>query len=127
MRRSRFQFLLFFVALTIQVLGSIAGNMAHAEAGRGTAVSVIVCYSSEGSHHQGKGSQNHHIDHKHCLLCQSLSDSLGLTVADGHSALVSTSSWVVGAFPAQQEMAPACRETERFRARAPPIGSLRLS
>lgn len=126
MRRSRFQFLLFFVALTLQVLGPIAGNLAHAEAFRGSSVAGLVCHSSEGAHRQGKGSQNPHIDHKHCLLCQSFSDSLSLTIADGHSALLSSSSWVVGAFPAQQDLAPAFREAERYRARAPPIASLRL-
>lgn len=126
MRRSRFQFLLFFVALTLQVLGPIAGNLAHAEVFRGSAASGIVCYSPDGSNHQGKGPQNDHVEHKHCLLCQSFSDSLGLTIADGHSALLSTSSWVVGAFPARQDIAAASRETERYQARAPPIVSVRL-
>lgn len=120
MRRSRLQVLLFFVALTIQVLAPMAGNLAHAKAFRESGVSTILCEAADGSHHSGTGSQNHHTANNHCLLCQSFCDSIGFTLADGQLGLVAANAWVIGAFPAQLDTSPDSRETERYRARAPP-------
>lgn len=120
MRRSRLQVLLFFVALTIQVLAPMAGNLAHAKAFRESGVSTILCEAADGSRHPGKASQNHHTANKHCLLCLSFCDSIGFTLVGGQSGLVATNAWVIGAFPAQLDTSPAYRETERYRARAPP-------
>ena len=120
MRHTRLQVLLFFVALTIQVLAPMAGNLAHAKAFRQSSVSTILCEAADGSHHPGKASQDHHTANKHCLLCLSFCDSTGFTLVGGQSGLVAANAWVIGAFPAQLDTSPADRETERYRARAPP-------
>jgi len=126
MRRHWLQVLLFFVALTLQVLAPIAGNLAHAEAFKESGISTIICEAADGPHHPGNGSQNHQTANKHCLLCQSFCDSIGFTLADGQWGLVATNAWVIGSFPAQLDTSPASRETQRYRARAPPTLMPRL-
>ena len=120
MRLFRVQFLLFLVALTLQVLAPMAGNLAHAKAFRESGVSTIICEAADGSRHSGKTSQNHHAANKHCLLCQSFCDSIGFTPVGGQAGLVATNAWVLGAIPAQLDTSPASQEIERYRARAPP-------
>ena len=126
MRLSRISFLLFFVALALQVLAPIAGNLAQAKAFRESGVSTIICETADGSHRPGKGSQSHHIVNKHCLLCSNLADTIGFTLVDGQLGLVSSKAWVTSAFPAQLDTSPASRETQSYRARAPPTLMPRL-
>lgn len=120
MRRSWLQVVLFFVAITLQVLAPMAGNLAHAKAFKESGVSTILCEASDASQHQDKGSQNHHTANKHCLLCQSICDSLGFTLVNGQSGLIAKNAWIIGAFPAQLDTSRATRKTERYQARAPP-------
>ena len=121
MRNTRLQVLLFLLALTIQVLAQMAGNLAHAKAFKESGVSTILCEASDNSHHQGNGSQSHHAANNHCLLCQNVCDSFGFTLAIEQSGLIATNAWIIGAFPAQLDTSPASRGTESYRARAPPI------
>jgi Protein of unknown function (DUF2946) len=126
MRRSWLQVVLFFVAITLQVLAPIAGNLAHAKVFKESGISSVLCEASGTSHHQDKGSQSRHAANKHCLLCQSICDSLGFTLEGGQSGLISTNAWIIGAFPAQLDTSPASRETARYQARAPPTLISRL-
>ena len=120
MLRSRLKLLLFSMAIILQVMAPMAGNLAHANVFRQSGVSTIICETADGSHRPGKGSRSHHIVNKHCLLCSSLADSIGFTLVDGQLGLVSSKAWVISAFPAQLDTSPASRETQRYRARAPP-------
>lgn len=126
MRRSWLQVLLFLVALTIQVMAPMAGNLAHAKAFKESGVSTFLCQSSDGSSIQGKGIPNHISANKQCLLCQSVCDSLGFTLSVDPSRLVSASSWVIGAFPSNIAALPASQEVGLYRARAPPTLIQRL-
>lgn len=120
MRRSWFQVLLFLVALTIQVMAPMAGNLAHAKAFQESGVSTFLCQSTDGSSVQGKGTPNHLSGNRQCLLCQSVCDALGFTLSDDQTNLVSASSWVIGAFPSEIDASPASREVGLYQARAPP-------
>ena len=127
MRHTRLQLLLFLLALTIQVLAPMAGNLAHAEAFKESGVSTILCEASDNTLNQGNGSQSHHSADKHCLFCQSFCDSLGFTLVSGQSGLIATNAWIIGVFPAQLDGSPASRGIESYRARAPPILIHRLA
>lgn len=126
MRRGWLQVLVFFVAITFQVLAPMASNLAHAKAFEESAISTILCEASDGFHQQDKDSQPRHHANKHCLLCQSFCDTLGFTPVDGHSGLIASNAWIIGAFPALAYISPASRETDRYQARAPPTLILRL-
>lgn len=120
MRRSWLQVLLFMVALTIQVIAPMAGNLAHAKGFSGSSISSVLCQSSDGISGQGKGGPNHHTSNKQCLLCQSVSDSLGFTLTHDQSSLISVNSWVAGVFPEPKEFWALFRAVGLYRARAPP-------
>lgn len=120
MRRSWLKALLFLVALTIQVLAPIAGNLAHAKGFSGSGISSVLCQSSDGSSGQGRGAPNHLTHSKQCLLCQSVCDSLGFTLTLDRSSLVSASSWVTGVFQEPKDFWAVSRAVGLYRARAPP-------
>jgi len=123
MRRSGLQILLFLLALTIQVVTPIAGKVAHARGFAGSSFISILCQSTDVSSRHGEGGPDLLNSGKQCLLCQSICDSLGFTLAFDQSSPVSASLWATGAFPHPQGILAVHRESGRYRARAPPFSS----
>lgn len=121
MRRSWLQVLLFMVALTIQVIAPLAGSLAHAKGFSGSGISSVICLSSDETSEQGKGGPSHLTLSKHCLLCQTVCDSLGFSLTHDQSSLISAESWVAGFFPEQKDFCAPSRAVGLYRARAPPI------
>ena len=120
MRRSWLQVLLFLVALTLQVIAPMAGNLAHAKGFSGSSISSVLCQSSDGISGQVKEGPNHLTSNKQCLLCQSVCNSLGFTLTHDQSSLISVNSWVAGVFPGPKEFWALSRAVSLYRARAPP-------
>jgi prenyltransferase beta subunit len=120
MRRSWFQVLLFLVAITIQVIAPMAGNLAHAKGFSESGISSVLCQSPDGSSGQGNGFPNHLTTNKQCLLCLSVCDSHGFTLTHDQSSLVSANSWIAGVFPEPKDFWVLSRAVGLYRARAPP-------
>lgn len=121
MRHSGLQILVFLLALTIQIATPIAGQMAHARGFAGSGFISILCLSSDVSSRHGDGGSDLLNSGKQCLLCQSICDSLGFTLALDQSSPVSASLWATGAFSYPQGFLAVYRESGRYRARAPPF------
>ena len=78
MRRSRHHIFLFALALALQVLAPIAGNLAVAGTLDLGGVSVTVCQSEKSSPSKGPLSHSHH---QSCAICQAYCDGVSPVAA----------------------------------------------
>jgi len=124
MRQSRVQILLFLVALAIQVLAPMVGNLAQANVFGEAGSATVLCQSVDGAATNKPEGNNHCSANRQCVLCQSIFGSFGFTLADSQPDLILTADWKIAAIQLASEASPTSNRSSDYRARAPPVSGV---
>lgn len=120
MRRIRFHIFLFALALALQVLAPIAGNLAVAGTLDLGGVSISICQSDKSTPSKAPFSHNHH---QSCALCQAYCDGVSPVSASGLLSVAPLARWNAADWRAFVRVLPTKTIDYSRRARAPPVFS----
>lgn len=116
MRRTRLHIFLFALALALQVLAPIAGNLAIAGTLDVGGVSLSLCQSEKADPAKAPS----HSHHQSCALCQVYCDGVSPVAANSHVLFVRPARWDVADWRVFDRVLPTTTFDFSRQARAPP-------
>jgi hypothetical protein len=117
MRRTRLQILLFALALILQVLAPIAGNLAVAGTIDLGGVSFKLCQSDKSDSSKAPLS---HAQHQSCALCQVYCDGVSPVVSGALANHAQSAQWLPAHWRLLDRILPSTTLDYARQARAPP-------
>lgn len=116
---------LFALALAVQALAPIAGNVARANGFGAASASVALCLSkASGGPTDPQQAPGAAHGHRHdCALCQSLCDGVAPIAAPPLQLVAASAFWRAAEWAADARALPARRFDHARQARAPPTFS----
>ncbi len=119
MRRTRLHIFLFALALALQVLAPIAGNLAVAGTLDLGGVSFSLCQSAKADPTKTPS----HSHHQSCALCQVYCDGVSPVSAGSYILLASPARWNLADWRIYDRVLPTTKLDFSRQARAPPAFS----
>lgn len=120
MRRSRLHIFLFSLALALQVLAPVVGNLAVAGTLDLGGVSFSVCQSEKASPSKTPLPHRHH---QSCTLCQVCFDGVSLVSVNSHAFVLKFTRWNIADWRVYDRVLPTTTLDFSRQARAPPAFS----
>ena len=120
MRRTRLHIFLFALALVLQVLAPIAGNLAVAGTLDLGGVSFSICQFDKADSSKSPLSRAHH---QSCALCQVYCDGVSPVSAGSHVLFERPARWHVADWRVFHRVLPTAPIDSSRQARAPPAFS----
>jgi len=120
MRRNRLHIFLFALALALQVLAPIVGNLAVAGTLELGGASFSICQSQKTSPAKAPLSHGHH---QSCALCQAYCDGVSPVAGASHAFVARPAQWNVANWRVFDRVLPTTTLDYSRRARAPPAFS----